>query len=57
MVHVAIKDPVLSIMYCMLQKSVAIFLMLKNLAGLIALCNPFASAMSVVKRLFVYLIY
>ena len=29
--------------------------MLKNQVGLIALCNPFASAMSVVKRLFMYL--
>ena len=33
------------------------FLMLKNPVGFIALCNPFASAMSVVKRLFMYLIY
>ena len=52
-----LKDPVLSIMHCALQKSAAIFLMLKNLVGLIALRNPFASAMSVVKRLFMYLIY
>ena len=52
-----IKDPVLSIMHCARQKSAAIFLMLKNLVGLIALCNPFASAMPVVKRLFMYLIY
>ena len=40
-------------MHCALQKSVAVFLMLKNPVGLIALCNPFASAMSVVKRLFI----
>ena len=51
------KDPVLSIMHCPLQKSAAIFLMLKNPVGLIALCNPFESAMSVVERLFMYLIY
>ena len=51
-----LKDPVLSIMHCALQKSAAIFLMLKNPVGLISLCNPFASAMSVVKRLFMYLI-
>ena len=44
--------PVLLIMHCTLQKSAAIFLMLKNPVGLIALCNPFASAMSGVKRLF-----
>ena len=42
-------------MHCVLQISAAIFLMLKNLVGLIALCNPFAPAMSVVKRLFMYL--
>ena len=53
----AIKDLVLSIMHCALQKSAAIFLMLKNPVGPIALCNPFASTMSVVKRLFKYLIY
>ena len=52
-----VKDPVLSIMHCALQKSAAIFLMLKNPVGLIAFCNPFPSAMSVVKRLFMYLIY
>ena len=52
-----IKDLVLSISDCALQKSAAIFLMLKNSVGLIALCNLFASAMSVVKRLFTYLIY
>ena len=50
------KDPVLSIMHCAVQKSAAIFFMLKNPVGLIALYNPFASAMSVVKRLFMYLI-
>ena len=33
------------------------FLYVENPVGLIALCNPFASAMSVVKRLFMYLIY
>ena len=54
--HILFKDPVLSIMHCALQKSAAIYLMLKNPVGLIALCNPFASAMSVVKRLFMYLI-
>ena len=48
---------VLSIMHCALQKSAAIFLMLKNPVGLIALCNPFASAMSVVERIFMYLVY
>ena len=52
-----LEDPVLSIMHCALQKSAAIFLMLKNPVGLIGLCNPLASAMSVVKRLFMYLIY
>ena len=52
-----IKDPVLSIMHCALQKSAAIFLMLKNPVGVFALCNPLASAMSVAKRLFMYLIY
>ena len=52
-----LKDPVLSIMHCALQKSAVIFLTLKNPVGLIALRNPFASAMSVVKRLFMYLIY
>ena len=52
-----IKDRVLSILHCALQKSAAIFLMLKNPIGLIALCNPFASAMSVVKRLFMYRIF
>ena len=52
-----LKDPVLSIMHCTLQKSAAIFLMLKNPVGLIALCNAFASAMSVVKHLFMHLIY
>ena len=43
--------------FCALQKSAAIFLMLKNPVGLTALCNPFASAMSLVKRLFMYLVY
>ena len=52
-----IKDPVLSIVHCALQKSAAIFLMLKNPVGLIAFYNPFASAISVVKCLFMYLIY
>ena len=33
------------------------FLDVKNAVGLTALCNPFISAMSVVKRLFMYLIY
>ena len=51
------KDPVLSILHCALQKSAAIFLMWKYPVGLIGLCNPFASAMSVVKRLFMYRIY
>ena len=32
-------------MHCALQISVAIFSMLKSPVGLIALCNPFASAM------------
>ena len=41
-----VKEPVLSIMHCALQKSAAIFLMLQNPEGLIALCNPFASAIS-----------
>ena len=54
---VCFQFKVLSIMHCALQKSAAIFLMLKNPVGLIALCNPFASAMSVVKRLFMYLFY
>ena len=54
---VVFKDPVLFIMHCALQKSAAIFLMLKSPIRLIALCNPFASAMSVVKRLFMYLQY
>ena len=49
------KDSVLSIMHCALQKSAAIFLTLS--VGLIALCHPFASAMSVVERLFMYLFY
>ena len=53
----SIKDPVLCIMHCALQKSGAIFLMLKNPVGLIALFNPFVSAISVVRRLFMYLIY
>ena len=44
-------------MHCVLQKLVAVFLMLKNTVGLIAHCNPFALAMSVIKRLFMYLIY
>ena len=35
-------------MHCALQKLAAIFLMLKTPIGLIALCNPFALAMSVV---------
>ena len=50
-----IKDQVLSIMHCALQKSAAIFLTLKNLVGPIALCNLFASAMLhvVVKLLFI----
>ena len=43
-----VKDPVLSIMHCALQKSAAIFLMLKNPVGLIARCKLLASAMSVV---------
>ena len=30
-------------MHCALQKPAAIFLILKNPVGLIALCNPFAS--------------
>ena len=51
----AVKDAVLPIMHCALQKSVAIFLMLKNPVGFIALCNSFASAMSVIKHLFMYL--
>ena len=54
--ELSLKDPVLSIMHCALKKSAAIFLMLKNPVGLIALCNLFASAMSVVKRLFMYII-
>ena len=44
-------------MDCALQKSAAIFFVLKNSVGLIALCNLFALAMSVVKCLFVYVIY
>ena len=52
-----VKDSVLPIRHRALQNSAAIFLMLKNQVGLIVLCNPFASAMSVVKRLFMYLIY
>ena len=55
--RIMIEPIVLSIMNRALQKSAAIFLMLKNQVGLIALCNPFASAMSAVKRLFMYLIY
>ena len=51
------KDPVFSIMHCALQKSVAIFLVLKTPVGLIALCNLFALAMLVIKRLFTYLVY
>ena len=49
-IYCVIKDPVLSIMHCVLQKSMAIFLMWKNPLGLIALCNPFASALSFIKR-------
>ena len=56
-VYITLKDPVLSIMHCALQKSAVIFLMLKNPVGLIALYNPFASVMSVVKRFFVYLFF
>ena len=50
-----IKGLVLSILHCALQNSAAIFLMLKNPVSLIALCNPFASAMSVIKRLFIFI--
>ena len=56
-IHELLEHSVLSIMHCALQQSAAIFLMLKNPLGLIALCNPFASAMSVFKRLFMYLIF
>ena len=48
------EDTALSIMHCGLRALAAIFLMLNSPLGLKALCNPFASAMSVVKRLFVY---
>ena len=51
------NDPVLSIVHCALQNSAAIFLMLNTLGGLIAFCNSFVSAMSVVKRLFMYLFF